>query len=975
MARNKQLVDILRMQDSSDDEYRRLQVRKNSQQTLLYLSQQLARKNQRFYTLEGDDRRDGSPDAPNPDIRSSGVSGAGFAAAKYSTYEQEPLLAAGESSHSEVYGSHQFMGSGHIDGWRSGYANITPFLSTVRYVPTAGSAGPSTSADNAISRLTGDKKALEKFFSFEITSAQMATLVPKIRLWKRQYTLYPSGSPQQGQVDHTVPPVDREIIFETALMEDQVLDFQVLGGNLGGNGIESFRWALKGVNPAEVDSNIEATLNVYFNNVNKFQQILDKINNPSSIVGAVTDATFMDLITFAPPTTKDIADLPCLENYTSEFFEIRILVGWETSDDNSLFTAAQLEHIKEQEVELFLTLTDHKFDFQEDGSASLEVNYRARSTMNDRDYDILKPRPWMQPAISSLETAREQRDEAVSVANEADVEADTSIMDKIVEEREEEVLKNQRALYRHIVGEVMQNHYIAYVPNILLLNGFNADETATRDTPGSPGSADEFTDERGLLTYSQLFKLLATPEKTKDTALTLQAPIRTALQQSLTNPIGVRRVTKDALSMMTATGLAAAGDMDFAEADELGFLEGEPITETPYGKSEIRFVYLGDIIEILLESCDKAVERIEKKEFAVMLSDVKFINYLSVVEKLITQYDTTSQQYSFSFYGMDFSKLRCSKTGLSPSAKKDLFNTINLANVPISLELFLDFFINTVIKPQKTTLYLDAFLGSLFHRLVLRALADPGVFGASSDKPIFVSLSVDTSKRSSVFSLPNRGNSEQPGKSTYKRSKYMADRAIIRSHVRQKREFNFINPVEEYVSPVTPTSRSTINPFKVRSSGAGDVATVRILGVQVNTDAYNGDYEENLRSSINNFLVGLDTGLIKSVQFERVDQPYLREARTATSKSFGVGQLRELYHVRLTLYGNNLLKPGQLIYVEPNSVIFGKPTDKSSAARVLGLGGYHLVVDVENEISADGWETKVKALHVSMPAVKNPSHI
>jgi hypothetical protein len=134
-------------------------------------------------------------------------------------------------------------------------------------------------------------------------------------------------------------------------------------------------------------------------------------------------------------------------------------------------------------------------------------------------------------------------------------------------------------------------------------------------------------------------------------------------------------------------------------------------------------------------------------------------------------------------------------------------------------------------------------------------------------------------------------------------------------------------------------------------------------------DNFDGSYVSNIKASISNFIVGLDRGVVKAVSFERVDQPYLRESRTATAKNFGTGQLRELYHVNLKLYGNNLLKPGQIIYVEPNSLIFGRPTDKNSAARVLGLGGYHLVVDVSNEISQDGWETSVKALHMAMPAV------
>ena len=138
----------------------------------------------------------------------------------------------------------------------------------------------------------------------------------------------------------------------------------------------------------------------------------------------------------------------------------------------------------------------------------------------------------------------------------------------------------------------------------------------------------------------------------------------------------------------------------------------------------------------------------------------------------------------------------------------------------------------------------------------------------------------------------------------------------------------------------------------------------------MNVDSFTGNYRDNNSAKIPNFVVGLDKGIVKSVSFERVDQPFLRESRTATSKNFGTGQLRELYHAKLVLYGNNLLKPGMIIYVEANPLIFGRPVDRTAAARVLGLGGYHLVIDVSNQIGAAGWETTVKALHMAMPALE-----
>jgi hypothetical protein len=37
---------------------------------------------------------------------------------------------------------------------------------------------------------------------------------------------------------------------------------------------------------------------------------------------------------------------------------------------------------------------------------------------------------------------------------------------------------------------------------------------------------------------------------------------------------------------------------------------------------------------------------------------------------------------------------------------------------------------------------------------------------------------------------------------------------------------------------------------------------------------------------------------------------------------------------------------------------------------MLGIGGYHLVTEVTNSISAKGYETTVKALHQALPYIE-----
>jgi hypothetical protein len=159
---------------------------------------------------------------------------------------------------------------------------------------------------------------------------------------------------------------------------------------------------------------------------------------------------------------------------------------------------------------------------------------------------------------------------------------------------------------------------------------------------------------------------------------------------------------------------------------------------------------------------------------------------------------------------------------------------------------------------------------------------------------------------------------------------------------------------------------ATINPDET-DIGHTTMRYLNITSLRLNY--MDGSYQSNIESGIQHFIVGLDRGLLKEARFERVDAPYLREARVNRNRTLGTQQLRELYNVSLKLYGTPILKPGQYIYVSPSTFGFGSLTSKKSHARMLGIGGYHLVVSVESTIGRNGYETTVKALHQALPAI------
>ncbi len=989
-----------------------MRVRKNAQQVLLYLSPTLAKKNERFYTHA-------SPTAP-------GSAGLGSTNHNGETVPYGPTLSTNSWAASPPSNSSKWDSETRPFGWRSGYKNIVPILSSFRKYPALASGV--NHPDVAVSHLVSSSPGASQFFTFELTSAQQAALVPIIELYKLDYPMVQDKKGNfTGEIDREKPPTRRLIKFPKSINERELLDLLNLqGGNLGSSGIEKFTWDLKGVNPAEVHSNIEARLHVYFNNINIFNDLIAARRNGTAKTNAA--ASFIDLITFAPPTIPN-ESLPCLETYVSEYFEIEARLGWSVDTkmgDTLGFSREQMAHIEAQVVYLYLTLTDHKFDFKEDGSATLEVNYRARSTLNSRQHDILQPSPQTDKAVKELAN----RKKAIT-----DDDSPTSTDKRLIEKAEKDVSRSLKKQYTLFIKSILKQVYQAEIDNTLLLNnvsishtqavfqpsrpnltpqeyaeeeayfrrtGMNTNVTMAPVGPGTSGAVSiDGRDQGGITTTTggvsvdQLLKLAAT-EGAGETSESTEAyydnairPIQDALRQSGLQGRGSandancrasrRPIIKDAaefIRLMDNDGEnnAASGDT----ANESLFNLGEEITAAGPGKSKINYLYLGDILEVALQTPD-IVALFKNKKFTVVTTDFRFKNYFKLIAKMALTTDPGTGRKMITIGALPMAELRCKEASLDQTTKEDIYSCINMANIPINLELFLDFFTSKVVSINRQNYYLEDFLNDLFNSLVKPILGEPGILGVPMSRPTMINVNVDTTNASYPWSQKEAGIVSNRGQVPHT-SIYDIDMGQGLSQgigaAQGMSSMNYINPWSVFVptfpsmAPPPPLPAQVFLPKPIKTE---DICTAKVLGIMLQFDNLDGDYGNNFVKGIPNFLVGLDRGVVKSVSFNRVDQPYLREARTAQDKNFGIGQLRELYNADLTLYGNNLLRPGQIIYIEPNSLIFGRPTETDSAARILGLGGYHLVVDVKNQISRDGWETRVKALHMAMPALKSAS--
>jgi hypothetical protein len=692
-------------------------------------------------------------------------------------------------------------GAGSVSGnkaWASGYRIICPIESSAQYPP-----------DVLVSTIVTKKPETNQFFSFEISSAQQALLVPLIRVFKMEYP-----TENGNVVPNSSPSRTIEIEFDSyALTSDVEKILSAHAGKLPSTGIESFEWSLKGVNPGEVDNNIEASLKIHFNTVSSL--FFDNLRRRQQGAGVEGTASFLDLIIFAPAFKEKRGkngeiggNLSCLDSpYEGKFFEIKVDVGWAVPDDKGgLFTTEQKEFIRQSKASLFLQLTDHEFDFKEDGSATLTANYRARSALVDERYDILglldvpyhfaaqvDESAWYQNAEyrdagSTAGTLREfregtdnlqtdPRDEplpdadrtSASVTKDKRTEDEKALEETIAARREKES-QFLRFQYKKIIYELLLKHvYACTIPYALLLNQ-RATDKGTKEAIGAgdpdptttAGGAPALGDEGVLeanpsITAGEVYDAptfyggmfdAATGNIADEWMRDASSHLKEAYRQHMKNVkvVGPMQLQSDYMNWRYAD----QSDVWAADSNQLnpfknlaGASDGtaaapDAIPDSTEDGPFIQFFYLGDILEVFLKK-DALAHEVSNKTKAFVTTDIEFLNPRLIVDNL----SWTNESFTLTGVGsgkkhIDKDDLNCGFRGVSRAKRRNYTSVLNIANIPINVELFLDFLKRKIIANQRVTYYLEDFLQDLSNEFVKPIFLQTGLVTANSAPVNFI---------------------------------------------------------------------------------------------------------------------------------------------------------------------------------------------------------------------------------------------
>jgi len=271
--------------------------------------------------------------------------------------------------------------------------------------------------------------------------------------------------------------------------------------------------------------------------------------------------------------------------------------------------------------------------------------------------------------------------------------------------------------------------------------------------------------------------------------------------------------------------------------------------------------------------------------------------------------------------------------------------TINIANIPISCELFFEWFTENIIKPERNSYPIMFFIRDLCKFLIVEILSET-CFKRSLNK----SLQFKT-----MNFLGKAKNGKDPLRSLY---------PVFRAN---KPEALVLDLSKKYGEVDSPLPLEVDDEAGISINDLYNYVTIYVETPRLKSekDATTTKQQDEAKGIIH-YQIGRDRGILKKIKFSKTDMQYIREARFFRHGNDGLMQLSAVYKVSMDMIGNTLYYPGMEIFIDPLG-LFGvdnqaDPRVKNSIANRLGFGGYHLVTNVKSSIGPGKFTTTVDAL-------------
>lgn len=649
-----------------------------------------------------------------------------------------------------------------------------------------------------------------------------------------------------------------------------------------GVGIKSFSYEFAGKNPAE-GGIANCVLKLYFQDINT---MLTEPDDPKQ-------ARFLDLL------------VPKIRSRDEEYFRIKVVAGWaDPIDPKGILIDNKLrKKIRESNTVLFLNLVKHDIDYREDGSVEVTIEYRGamEGAMSNNRSDLF------------IETEAEKRVKDLQnrlnrASKDDDIfrgEADSKMQKDIQYNIAIATAKDKQEKYSRLIRDIRDRGKVFYFD---IDHTFIEDEEEDRERlQAKYGTTPGLTDQEADLYFKNIKEVQR--KKAMKSLKVFRVKGNSRELQILLRNLG--KVEKEEGKKLWLNYLKMSSEKHRENIDKIisqTFVDTTP-TRLEKGKKRVTFVYAGDII-------DSVLSRFYQN------SRIGFQNMEAIVGSLSYQ-----------------------KVIKGDKQLKAVTESVNIANVPISLQLFIAWYTKEVIARQREHYYIGDFLKDFITKLIIPAVGR--------------TCSVDFSNRRPEVSI---GNVTVGGRGI------RGDKPPI---------------------PRTPNGKTNI--MEIRKATIGEKVLTDGTNKQINnlfhyfiiyatidkpSQNLSGNFNDDLQKGIYHLTLGADKGLTKSIKFSKTDLAYEAEHR-ATSDTSDTEKLFDRYNATITMVGNNLFRPGIYVYIDTSLAGLSRNPRKSSISRTLGIGGYYQITKVEHVNSQDDYETVLDCQWITdgTGKIKPESHV
>jgi len=793
---------------------------------------------------------------------------------------------------------------------------------------------------------------MEYFFK-KLPPQVLSLLIPTIRLYK---TFYPIAKHSQsaGQFskgyDWRIPFDDTPVPYGSDTSEfvkherhniEQILSGK---GTFHSVGIKSFNYEYRGTDPSTVSTNIHATLEIFFQNpADLVREISLSFGDsrflkipPDGDKGKYQDISFSysDLVNQTSRYVGDTNDI-----FNDKYYRIKAECGYANVDittvkdvlSNSGYNDKQIQSvikaISSSRVVLSLAPYSHDITFNEEGTVNLKINYNAHLdiALSSPDADLFAInnegknlrllnklfKQFLSEKKKAIDEKAEQEKEECKSEEEIKKDIEefkkqykslklTGLESKSEEELQEMLRLARKSIYNGIfnfltgIETLPTNKKQDYKPKIYI-GMYKPEILGVKSKDDSNSSAIK---QRILNKDNSLYGVEELFNDKEIETLIMEPPTGDdkSFFDSLFPTTTVKKPPDD---------LASIGIESLDKRMEK-YQEDKPVYR-------IKFVFLGDLLDIALE-CLNNISPIEDAP-KIVVGNIPF----SIPTKITEDKET--------------------KVFLSEMKQINP----NLADIPISLTLLQEFLIENMVRPNLERYPVIQFIKDVVNKLIYPAIG-PSVFG----KQAGINASIKFSTSSFTFDAID-GNDPITGEEAEKRNwmPIINEKTLSRLEGMKKGNGVKSGKVDESKDKSGKAPHKMLNYLNYLFIVCTSKFPKNLIG----------DESDDLKKGVFHFRMGVESGIIKRINFEKMTAPYQREMIARREGDAKGTTIKQYYNSNIEMYGNNIFRPGDFIYIHPNYMFNNQYIVLQDK---LGVGGYYLVINVKTDINETSFVTKLK---------------